>query len=59
MNRGLRRVFGSVLPASVAMVNLVFVGLAFEMDVTDSVRTVHYACKVSRRELDEGFLGCS
>ncbi len=40
MNRGLRRVFGSVLLASVVMVNLVSVGLAFEVDVTDSVTRV-------------------
>src|SRR3972149_649973 len=40
MNRGLRRVFGSVLLASVVVVSLVSVGLAFEVDMTDSVTRV-------------------
>ena len=40
MNRGLRSVFGPVLLASVVMVNLVSVGLAFEVDVADSVTRV-------------------
>ena len=40
MNRGLRRVFGSVLLVSVVMVSLVSPGLALEVDATDSVTRV-------------------
>jgi len=59
MSLHLNMALGTVLLASVVVVSFVSVGLGFEVDVADSVRRLPYACKVSRREWDEIFLGCS